>query len=132
MAGRTLRSGLATGIAIAVGGFGGAITRYGADVLVGGDLLPTFAVNVLGSFLLGLLVYDALESPGVDSRIRLLFGTGFLSSFTTYSTFVADVVAAPEFALLYVGGSYAIGFGAVLLARAVVRPRPIVVREADP
>lgn len=129
---RTVRRSLVISIVIGVGGFGGAIARYGTELLVGGTLLSTFLVNVIGSFLLGLVVYDALEAPGVDSRTRLLFGTGFLSSFTTYSTFIADVIAVPEFAIAYVGASYAIGFGAVVLARILIDPGSVVLREADP
>jgi CrcB protein len=47
----------------------------------------TFAVNVLGSFILGLLA-------GISNHtIALLAGTGFCGAFTTYSTFAAETTA---------------------------------------
>jgi fluoride exporter len=47
----------------------------------------TFSVNVLGSFLLGLL-------SGVGNHtIALLVGVGFCGAFTTYSTFAAETTA---------------------------------------
>jgi CrcB protein len=47
----------------------------------------TFAVNILGSFLLGLLT-------GVGNHtIALVVGVGFCGAFTTYSTFAAETTA---------------------------------------
>lgn len=43
-------------------------------------------VNVLGSFLLGLLI----AAPVMDSELRLLISSGFLGGFTTFSTAVMD------------------------------------------
>lgn len=105
---------------IAIGGFAGANARFAIDTVFAGDLLSTFLVNVLGSFALGVLVYDSLARGVVGSKSRLVFGTGFLSSFTTYSTFVLATVTHPGTAVVYVLGSYACGFGAVFVARGTV------------
>jgi len=103
---------------IAIGGFAGANLRYVVDLAVPGTLPGTFLVNVIGSFALGVLVYDSLGQPAIADNSRLVFGTGFLSSFTTYSTFVLDIIlTAPLTALGYVGASYAVGFLAVLAGR---------------
>ncbi len=94
---------------VALGGFIGAAARYGVDLAVG-DVTGagTFLVNVVGSFALGLLVTRA-----ASRRTQLLVGTGALSSFTTYSTFVGDAVALGTTAgTAYVAASYAVGFGA--------------------
>lgn len=52
-----------------------------------------FTVNILGAFLLGLLL-DALARSGPDEgwrrRARVLVGTGFMGGFTTYSALAAD------------------------------------------
>lgn len=109
---------------VAVGGYLGANGRYGVSLLVPGTLEATLAVNVLGSFLLGLLVYRSVGGGGLPSRLRLLFGTGFLSSFTTYSTFALDVTTHAADAIPYVLASYGLGFGAVLLARELIRRLP--------
>lgn len=74
-------------VLVAVGGFVGACTRYGVGLLVAGAP-GTLVANVVGSLALGVLVG---VSPG--RRATLLFGTGLLSSFTTYSTFAVETVA---------------------------------------
>ncbi len=117
MQSRQLLSRLEPILLIGVGGFAGANLRYFVDLLAGG-LSGTFAVNVVGSFALGVLVYDSLGEPTIADNSRLVFGTGFLSSFTTYSTFILDsILVEPAVALGYVAASYLTGFGAVLVAR---------------
>ncbi|MFJ3957226.1 fluoride efflux transporter CrcB [Arthrobacter sp. NPDC090010] len=80
------------------GGVLGALTRYLVSLAVpapGGWPLATVLINVVGAFLLGLLL-EALVRRGPDvgwaRRFRLLGGTGFLGAFTTYSTFAVDAV----------------------------------------
>lgn len=106
---------------VAMGGFAGANLRHLLSVFVPG-LGGTFAANVLGCFALGMLVYEA-ELLGVLSReTSYAAGTGFLSSFTTYSTFALETVqSAPVVAIAYVIASYGVGFAAVLAGRAVAR-----------
>jgi len=107
---------------IAVGGFAGAVARYGVELAVPSSLLATLAVNVVGSFALGAIVYEGRLVGSFSKRARFVFGTGFLSSFTTYSTFVVDALtAAPPLGLAYLLASYATGFAAVLAARGSVR-----------
>jgi CrcB protein len=56
----------------------------------------------------------------LSGRARLLVGSGFLSSFTTYSTFVVETVqSAPLVALGYVTASYGLGFAGVLVGRTL-------------
>lgn len=94
---------------VALGGFVGAVARHGIDVAVGDTTgAGTVLVNTLGSFALGLLLTRA-----ASRRTRLFVGTGALSSFTTYSTFISDAVSLGATAgAAYVGASYAAGFGA--------------------
>ena len=96
---------------VALGGFAGALTRYGVDVALGDVTgVGTFTVNIVGSFALGLLVTRA-----TTTRTQLFVGTGALSSFTTYSTFAADAVALGTTAgTAYVVASYLVGFAAAL------------------
>lgn len=106
-----------TVLLVAVGGFAGANLRYVlAEALPG--LAGTFGANVLGSLLLGFLVYEAVHTGLLGERTSLVFGTGFLSSFTTYSTFALEVTLAPTLVGVgYVAASYALGFAAVLVGR---------------
>ncbi|NPE28162.1 fluoride efflux transporter CrcB [Methanococcoides sp. SA1] len=74
---------------IAAGGFLGAISRY---LITSTIVSPagTLIANVLGSLLLGMLMYDNEYIGYVDQRTRLIIGTGFLGSFTTFSTFAVQ------------------------------------------
>jgi CrcB protein len=80
------------------GGAVGTLSRYGvALVLPAWWGLPwsTFAVNVVGAFLLGALL-EGLSRRGHDHglrrSLRLLIGTGFMGGFTTYSSLAVDGV----------------------------------------
>ncbi|WAA11039.1 fluoride efflux transporter CrcB [Fervidibacillus albus] len=82
-----------TVISIMVGGFFGAISRFYVSGRMNerfGLFFPvgTFFVNMIGSFLLGLLI----GCHSVATTFYKLFGIGFLGSFTTYSTFMNELV----------------------------------------
>ncbi|MCU4298373.1 CrcB family protein [Brevibacterium permense] len=81
-----------------------------------------FTVNILGAFLLGLLL-DFLARSGPDEgwrrRARMLVGTGFMGGFTTYSALTADTAgllgadpggaSSPGIGLAYAVGTVLIG-----------------------
>lgn len=97
---------------VAVGGFVGATARY-AISLVLPALVFTFVANIVGCFALGYLLYT-YRLDGVSERVRILTATGFLSSFTTYSTFAQGVYTSrPAVGVVYVAASYVVGFSAV-------------------
>jgi len=74
---------------------------------------PTFAINISGAFVLGLLL-ETLARHGTDTGtrrlIRLGAGTGFLGGYTTYSTFAVETIhlTAPT-ALAYAALSTLLG-----------------------
>jgi CrcB protein len=110
---------------VATGGFAGALSRHAVSVALP-ETFPwgTLAVNVVGAFLLGVVVSETAATGRLSDAARLLLSTGFLSSFTTYSTFASETVAlAPQLAALNVVANYALGFLAVLFAREVVEWR---------
>jgi CrcB protein len=108
---------------IAVGGFAGAILRYAVSGVFSGPFSwGTLAVNVLGSFALGVLLYESHLIGALSAETRLVVGTGFLSSFTTYSTFAVETSQlSPLLAAGNVGANYALGLAGVLLGRVVAR-----------
>jgi len=77
--------------AVWLGGAGGTAARYllGSQVAGGSQLpLTTLMINVVGAFLLGMLLERLGRATGEPERrrlVRLLAGTGFLGGFTTYS-----------------------------------------------
>lgn len=105
-------------VLIAMGGALGANMRYFIGTVVPG-LGGTFIANVLGCYLLGFILYEARYTGLLAERSRLLFGTGFLSSLTTYSTFALGTVQVPLiFGVANVVANYTVGFTAVLIGRA--------------
>ena len=108
---------------IAVGGFVGATLRHAVTVGLPATFpWGTLAANVAGTFLLGILLYEAHLADVLSAETRLVVGTGFCSSFTTYSTFAAETAGlAPTWAAANVAANYALGFGAVILGQLVAR-----------
>src|SRR5271165_4034739 len=77
---------------VAFGGALGSVGRYWVGGLAPrllGQAFPygTLLVNVLGSFLVALVMGVALHSTSVSVNVRLFLTTGVLGGFTTYSTF---------------------------------------------
>lgn len=78
---------------MAVGGACGAVARYAITEWIPYDFpWGTLVVNVLGSFLLGVLIAVGITNEQVTPEILLLVGTGALGAFTTMSTFSVDVI----------------------------------------
>jgi fluoride exporter len=77
---------------VSLGGAVGTAARYLLSVWLLRALGPAFpygtlAVNLIGSFLLGMIVQVGLDSTLLSPTTRLVLGTGVMGGFTTYSTF---------------------------------------------
>lgn len=117
-----------TVVLVALGAAFGAPLRYMVDRAVQGrhdSVFPwgTFAVNVTGSLILGILIGGAAPSPLVA-----LLGTGLCGALSTYSTFGYETIRLFEdgarfYSLLNAGVSIIAGLGAafvgVSLAEAI-------------
>jgi CrcB protein len=77
-----------TVVLVAAGGLLGTLARYGLSVWAA-SLWTIVAVNLAGSFALGLLVHVGAGWPG---EVRTALGVGVLGGFTTYSTFAVQTV----------------------------------------
>ncbi|WP_267639185.1 fluoride efflux transporter FluC [Haloarchaeobius amylolyticus] len=106
---------------VALGGFAGANARFVVDQGLSGlptGLVGTLVANVCGCVLLGFVLYEEVHVGVFSRQLRVAIGTGFLSSFTTYSTFaVQTATSAPLLALANVGANYALGFAGVVIGR---------------
>jgi CrcB protein len=119
-----------TVLSIAVLGALGAVSRHLAGTWLKAHVdtpLPvgTIGVNVLGSFLLGLLTALAL-SERVSEELRAPLAIGFLGSFTTFSTLSLECVqlvqaGRVDLAALNLGIQLGIGLGALAAGLALGR-----------
>ena len=111
-------------------GIGGAL-RHGVNVgaakLFGfGFPYGTLIVNVIGSFLMGLLAGYFAYRAGIPQHVRLFLTTGILGGFTTFSTFSLDAAVLIErhsfgAAAGYMVGSVAAALSALFFGLAVFR-----------
>jgi fluoride exporter len=114
-------------------GIGGAL-RHGVNLaaarLFGFDFpFGTLVVNVLGSFLLGLLAGYFAFRTGLDQHLRLFLTTGILGGFTTFSAFSLDAALLIErhsyaLAAAYAIGSVCLALGGLFLGLAAFRQPP--------
>ena len=77
---------------IGIAGGIGSVARYlmsSFALRIFGMTYPygTLSVNVVGSFLMGLIMESSLSSSTISPTLRLILTTGFLGGFTTYSSF---------------------------------------------
>ncbi len=118
-------------LVIGMGGFLGAVSRYGVAVWIGqrwGRSFPlgTFVINVSGSFLIGLLMPLLTERFIVNPQWRLLLVVGFLGAYTTFSTFEYETGALLKdgqwlYAGLNVMGSVVAGFIALKIGEVIAK-----------
>ncbi|AZJ35073.1 fluoride efflux transporter CrcB [Tenacibaculum singaporense] len=105
-----------------IGGGAGSVLRY----IIGKALnssqtgIPygTFAANILGSLLIGIILGLATKNETITQNHTLLLATGFCGGFTTFSTFAYEnhiFLKSGDFAsfALYTVASFIIGFLAV-------------------
>ncbi|MFI9383693.1 fluoride efflux transporter CrcB [Kutzneria sp. NPDC052558] len=111
---------------IAVGGGLGALARYGISLWLpttpGHFPLGTFVINVLGCFLIGVLMVRWGQRP----LLRPFLGVGFLGGFTTFSTYAVETRALltpgdVPIAMAYLFGTLAAAMLAVLAGVALMR-----------
>jgi CrcB protein len=133
MAGRPRLRDLAL---VFAGGSVGALARVAlaAAVPVQAGRWPwtTFVENIVGAFLLALLLTVLIEPVGHHPRLRLLVCTGALGAFTTYSTLAAEITerlldGQPTLAAGYGVASVVVGVvaatGGIATGRAVIARR---------
>ena len=83
-------------IAICLGACAGALLRWQLGLWLNhaGAWMPwgTLAANLVGGYLVGLVIGALQQLPDLDPAWRLLLVTGFLGGLTTFSSFSAEVV----------------------------------------
>ena len=105
-----------------IGSFLGGSARYIVSQFVHSNSYAypwaTFAVNVLGCFLIGLLWGIMIRFPNAPSWVPLFLMSGFCGGFTTFSAFSRESFALLQSGnhmtfIIYVSGSVLLGIVAV-------------------
>ncbi|MFM7849367.1 MAG: fluoride efflux transporter CrcB [Rubrivivax sp.] len=116
-----LNTGAGAAVAVGCGAAVGALLRWrlGAwlNPLSATVPLGTLAANVIGGYLVGLVVAWLAHHPELSPAWRLFLVTGFLGGLTTFSTFSAEVMALlQQGRLAWAGAACLAHLGGSLLA----------------
>lgn len=111
------------------GGFGSALRfLIGKWLNNSSDGIPygTFAANILGSLLIGIILGLAAKNDSLSESQTLLLATGFCGGFTTFSTFAYEnhiFLKSGDFTsfAIYTIASFIVGFLAVFLGMYLVK-----------
>ncbi|PNQ73371.1 fluoride efflux transporter CrcB [Hanstruepera neustonica] len=113
-----------------LGGGVGSVLRYVIGKFLNshesGIPYGTFAANILGSFLIGIILGLAAKNDTLNSNQTLFLATGFCGGFTTFSTFAYEnhiLLKSGDFTsfAIYTIASFILGFLAVFFGMYVVK-----------
>ena len=74
---------------VGLGGALGSMLRFAAGMAIGVRTIPfaTFVINIIGSFIIGLVVAFSLKNEAFALNWRVFLATGLCGGFTTFSAF---------------------------------------------
>ena len=117
-------------IMVGIGGFIGSVCRYLIGLLPmeasSGFPIKTLAINVIGSFCIGLIAALAAKNEGLNPHVVLLLKVGVCGGFTTFSTFAYESTELIKSghtltAFAYVCASVLLGVAAIFAAQLLVK-----------
>lgn len=116
--------------AVGIGGFFGSIFRYLISYYVNASAQSAFPfgtliVNIVGSFLIGIIIAAALDGD-LNKSMRLFLATGFCGGFTTFSSFSYEFFSLLQheeigLAFLYAAASFVLGLAFVWLGFYLIK-----------
>ena len=99
---------------VGLGGFIGSVARFLIGLLAvetaSGFPVKTFCINLLGSFILGIVSESALRDPGISRNLVLFLQIGVCGGFTTFSTFSSEALK------LFAGGRQGVALSYMVLS----------------
>lgn len=99
---------------VGLGGFIGSVARYLIGLLAvetaSGFPVKTFCINLLGSFILGIVSESALRDPGISRNLVLFLQIGVCGGFTTFSTFSSEALK------LFAGGRQGVALSYMVIS----------------
>lgn len=119
-------------LAISLGAIAGALSRYYVGIWLTSILGSTFPfatllINLSGCFVMGFFVaLTSRTTVTVQPDLRLLVTTGFLGSYTTFSSFQLDLSRLLENPLVLLYGVGNVGLGLLLLRAGSALAKKII------
>jgi len=86
----------------------------------------TFTVNIVGSFIIGIIFGLSSKSDIISTEAKLLLVTGFCGGFTTFSSFSLDTLNLIKdgqylFGISYIAGTLLLGFLATFMGIMLIK-----------
>ena len=113
---------------VGLGGAAGSMLRFGVSQWMRSTHFPwaTFAVNIAGSFLIGLVFALSLRHASFEQQWRLFLASGICGGFTTFSAFSLEGITLLQqqkigLYVLYVAGSVLLGLAATWLGYTLAK-----------
>lgn len=113
---------------VGLGGAAGSMLRYAFAVWLKHVSFPlaTFLVNIIGSFIIGIVFAYALRNESFDLNWRTFLAAGLCGGFTTFSAFSLESLQLLQqqrigLFFLYVVGSILLGLAAVWLGYSLLK-----------
>ena len=105
---------------VGLGGGIGSMLRYASGLLINSKYFPyaTLAVNIIGSFIIGIVLAMSIKDEGITDQWKLFLATGICGGFTTFSTFAYENMNLLRTGDYLYFGLYAAG--SVILGIAIV------------
>jgi CrcB protein len=118
-------------IFVGIGGGIGAVIRYLVTIqsakMINSNLpLGTLIVNVIGGFLIGMIVELSMSTDLISPNLKLFLTTGIMGGLTTFSTFSLETINLMSDGRYLLGAANVflnlfLSLGGVALARAICR-----------
>ena len=114
-------------ILVGLGGGLGSALRYGTGLIIGSKYFPyaTLAVNIIGSFIIGLVFALSIKVENFSGNWKLFLATGICGGFTTFSAFSMENVLLLQngkyyLAIIYITASILFGIATAWLGYKLI------------